>query len=633
MPPELEAYGETFRRHHPEWKFVLWNESNLPKLRNQALFDRASSYAQKSDIARYEILYEHGGVYIDTDFECLKPLDSLLEGVTCFTATEDNTWFNIAILGAIPKHPFFDAVIRHIPLAIAASPGGAANVQTGPVMFTRLVLERRQAGIDDVVVFPRELFYPYYVTEPHKRNGPFPSAYAVHHWLASWARPKAPAAEDNPSPAPPALVSEFPQRPRVLVAADLTRGETIVPLLVTFGRLFGAKDNVELAFYAYREPTPDILDVLLGLLRSVAPRPDLAPIGLYSKDELASVPFDAAYFPTGNPLDDARSFDDAARTMYRIRLAIDHGSAELLSAVRAPARAEILGRANAPPPAPLPPARQPEPRQEPRAGLHGTYIGQDRVLIHTLWNARIVASSKDLSLMPYLVTTGIYDVPLTRFLVHRLKPGNVAFDVGANIGLFTVLMGKLVGPTGSVIGYEAEPENAALARENVSMNYLGEWATIVERAAYREAGSLRFFAKKRFHMNGSLRANAEEYAKKYPADELDEIQVVAEPLDVYVSRWPVIDFVKIDVEGGELDVFRGMQQLFAAKKVHTVAFECIRYHFGEDWPALMDQLAHYHRDFGARFFSLSEHGTLMTLPLATIDSHGEFTQVVMEFPR
>jgi mannosyltransferase OCH1-like enzyme len=45
----------------------------------QAAFDRASNFGEKSDIWRYEILFRLGGVYVDTDFECVRPFDSLLE--------------------------------------------------------------------------------------------------------------------------------------------------------------------------------------------------------------------------------------------------------------------------------------------------------------------------------------------------------------------------------------------------------------------------------------------------------------------------------------------------------------------------------------------------------------------------
>jgi mannosyltransferase OCH1-like enzyme len=189
MPAELVAYGGTFREHHPGWAFLLWNETNLPPLRNRALFDRASSHAQRADIARYEILHQYGGIYIDTDFECLKPLDAaLLDGVSCFCAAEGENYFAIGILGAVPRHPFLDTVIRILPAAVAASPQGGAVNQTGPGMFSRVLLERRRRGVDDVVVFPTKLFYPYHWSEPHKRDGPFPEAYAVHHWAGSWNR-------------------------------------------------------------------------------------------------------------------------------------------------------------------------------------------------------------------------------------------------------------------------------------------------------------------------------------------------------------------------------------------------------------------------------------------------------------
>jgi hypothetical protein len=200
MPPEFVAYGETFRRYHPDWKFMHWHEGNLPALRNQQLFDGSSTYAQKSDIARYEILYEHGGIYVDTDVECLKAFDPLLsDGVTCFCANEARHDLAVsnAILGAVPGHPFLEEVIHEIPAATAACPDGGPSWQTGPEMFSRVLLDRKKRGTDDVVIFPGRLFYPHHwnpLVGPNRRqrrtntSGPFPDAYAVHHWAADWQR-------------------------------------------------------------------------------------------------------------------------------------------------------------------------------------------------------------------------------------------------------------------------------------------------------------------------------------------------------------------------------------------------------------------------------------------------------------
>src|SRR5688572_30025403 len=81
MPQQYELYGESWLHWHPQWRMITWTENNLPPLQNQRQFDDAGIWAQKADIARYEILYRYGGVYIDTDFECLQNIEDLLEGI------------------------------------------------------------------------------------------------------------------------------------------------------------------------------------------------------------------------------------------------------------------------------------------------------------------------------------------------------------------------------------------------------------------------------------------------------------------------------------------------------------------------------------------------------------------------
>jgi mannosyltransferase OCH1-like enzyme len=185
MPEAFVAFGETWRTHHPHWQMLLWDESNLPRLANQELFDQAGEIAPgfegqlRSDIARLEMLYEHGGVYLDTDFECLRPIDPLLEGVRCFAAWEiQNKVVNNAVLGCEPEHPFIGHLIEELPRSISESPGRRPSKMSGPHFVTAMW---RQHG-RGVTVFPEKWFYPYGCKELHRAGEDFPDAYAVHHW-------------------------------------------------------------------------------------------------------------------------------------------------------------------------------------------------------------------------------------------------------------------------------------------------------------------------------------------------------------------------------------------------------------------------------------------------------------------
>jgi inositol phosphorylceramide mannosyltransferase catalytic subunit len=191
MPRELAEYGDTFLRHHPGWRFALWSERNLPRLRNQHLFDSAPSPAHKSDIARYEILYELGGIYVDADLECLRPFDTLLrDGATCFFVSDAPGEYGTAVLGAAPKHPLFDALVREIPAAAAAPSSEGPGRPAGPAMLTSVLHRRSQHGSDDAMLLPGEAFYAYpWSQHGQARGAPVSDAYVVRHGPASARRP------------------------------------------------------------------------------------------------------------------------------------------------------------------------------------------------------------------------------------------------------------------------------------------------------------------------------------------------------------------------------------------------------------------------------------------------------------
>jgi FkbM family methyltransferase len=150
---------------------------------------------------------------------------------------------------------------------------------------------------------------------------------------------------------------------------------------------------------------------------------------------------------------------------------------------------------------------------------------------------------------------GTSELPVQRTIASQLQPGNVFYDVGANVGFFSLLAARRVGTGGRVYAFEPVPSNAESVRRNALLNDLHN-VQVVEVAAGREAASAEFLMT-RWDGGGSLSADAVR-----PSHVLSRIQVRVAPLDELIDsqNMPLPDVVKIDVEGTEMDVLAGMSR-------------------------------------------------------------------------
>jgi len=179
MPQDFERYGDTWRAHHPGWEHRLWRDADVASLVPAEALARCRSPSEASDLARYAILAREGGVYVDTDFECRRAIDPLLEGLRAFTAYETPGNLGTGIMGARPADPLFTRAAGET--VHTAGLGPSSIEATGPG-YLRLLA----AGVDHLTVLDAGLFYPYRWDEPDRRAEAFPEAYAVHHWGLSW---------------------------------------------------------------------------------------------------------------------------------------------------------------------------------------------------------------------------------------------------------------------------------------------------------------------------------------------------------------------------------------------------------------------------------------------------------------
>lgn len=168
---------------------------------------------------------------------------------------------------------------------------------------------------------------------------------------------------------------------------------------------------------------------------------------------------------------------------------------------------------------------------------------------------------------PFFVRKGTYETGVylhrpfepttTRVFKQSVRPGAVVLDVGAQFGYFSLLAGKIAGPRGHVIAVEPVGDNLDLLRRNVEFNSLGDRIEIEGRGLSDCRETLSMFIYQESDSHALYRSP--------DAKVRDEIEVELIPGDELTEGKPV-DVIKIDVEGHEERVLRGLQETIAASR-------------------------------------------------------------------
>ena len=84
IPEKYKENIQSYKLNNPDWTVKLWNNKNLPNIKNKFVYNKMTSWAARTDVLRLEILYQFGGIYTDIDSICYRKLDSLVDNLTCF---------------------------------------------------------------------------------------------------------------------------------------------------------------------------------------------------------------------------------------------------------------------------------------------------------------------------------------------------------------------------------------------------------------------------------------------------------------------------------------------------------------------------------------------------------------------
>ncbi len=172
----------------------------------------------------------------------------------------------------------------------------------------------------------------------------------------------------------------------------------------------------------------------------------------------------------------------------------------------------------------------------------------------TRFGARFALDTQDL-IQRYLYLFGVWEPDMTHWLERRLCPGDVFVDVGANIGVFSVLGSRLVGDTGRVIAIEASPTFHRRVLQHAELNGCKN-IRAVNAAVSDERKMLRFILASSNNMGANSIVPYDGPAESTFDIEAVPLAEVLQPDEVARAR-----VIKIDVEGAEGGVIRGLAPL------------------------------------------------------------------------
>lgn len=152
----------------------------------------------------------------------------------------------------------------------------------------------------------------------------------------------------------------------------------------------------------------------------------------------------------------------------------------------------------------------------------------------------------------HLLVTGIWEPYVTMTIERILRPGDTFVDVGANFGYFSILASGLVQEPGKVMAFECNPNVASLLKENIQLNGCKN-IMLYEHALGDQEGNINFFLSSADTGHGSLDQAKNSRQISVQIHKYDDLNLECQ-----------VRLIKIDVEGAEYRVLKGMKNLLSS---------------------------------------------------------------------
>lgn len=195
LPKKYESLIRTWREKHPDWEYTLWTDADLDRLPmiNKSLYNATRNFGEKADIARLEILFAEGGLFVDIDYQCLNSLE-MFRAYDFFASLRPVRYQYLVVanglIGSVAHHPFLKKCLDELQ---NFTHEGSVLQRTGPVFITKMIYHYMGNYPGNNIVLPSLFLLPLgnpgspdeFSTCDHLDPA---KSFAHHYWDANWLK-------------------------------------------------------------------------------------------------------------------------------------------------------------------------------------------------------------------------------------------------------------------------------------------------------------------------------------------------------------------------------------------------------------------------------------------------------------
>ena len=194
LTPLAEKCIESWKKHCPNYEIIRWDESNFNINQNQYCKEAYENkkWAFVSDYIRLKVLYEEGGIYMDTDVEVIKNLDELLDN-KAFSGFESEVDIPTGIIAAEKNNIWIKKLLQYYDNKSFINEDKTFDLTTNVVTITNITKENYDIKLNnttqdfgDVKFYAKDYFCPKSLTDGVIRKTK--NTYTIHHFSGSWKK-------------------------------------------------------------------------------------------------------------------------------------------------------------------------------------------------------------------------------------------------------------------------------------------------------------------------------------------------------------------------------------------------------------------------------------------------------------